>query len=109
MAKEIQKVAGSLTFICAAIPAGRVFIADLFKLIRSPDGKPVKQSHHQRISHSVYQDLCIFRTFLVECAEERFRSIPFLVKQEVFKDDLHLYMDAAGTRELGLGCTYGNV
>ena len=31
--KEIQKVAGSLNFICSAIPAGKVFIADLYKLI----------------------------------------------------------------------------
>ena len=79
MVKKIQKLAGSLNFICAAIPAGRVFIADLFKLTRMPTGEPKKASHHRRIPKSVYEDLLVFRTFLVKCTQEKYRSIPFLV------------------------------
>lgn len=105
--KDIQKLAGSLNFICAAIPAGRVFIADLYKLIRSPDGKPVKQQHHRRISRSIYEDLCIFKTFLEECADERYRSIPFLIKQKIFNEEIQLFADSAGAAELGFGCTFG--
>lgn len=106
--KDIQKVAGSLNFICAAIPAGRVFIADLFKLIRSKDGEQVKQSHHRRISREVYEDLLVFRTFLNEHAKPEFRSIPFLVKQQVTQESLELFADASGAKGNGFGCVFGS-
>ena len=105
--KEIQKVAGSLNFICAAIPAGKVFIADLYKLLRAPDGSKRKQGHHRRIPRSVYEDMLVFRTFLVECAQERFRSIPFLIKDKRFNEEIQLFADAAGASDLGFGCVYG--
>ena len=56
--KEIQKVAGSLNFICAAIPAGKVFIADLYKLLRAPDGSKRKQGHHRRASLGQFMKIC---------------------------------------------------
>ena len=106
--KEILKVAGSLNFICAAIPAGKVFIADLYKLTRSPDGAKVKQSHHRRIPKAVAEDLKVFKIFLQECSQERYRSIPFLIKQKVFNEELQLFADSAGARELGFGCVFGD-
>ena len=105
--KEIQKVAGSLNFICAAIPAGKVFLADLYKLLRAPDGSKRKQGHHRRISRPVYEDMLVFRTFLVECSQERFRSIPFLIKDKRFNEELQLFADSAGAKGLGFGCVYG--
>ena len=71
----MKKITGSLNFISAAIPAGRVFIANLFKLIRSKDVATVKQSHYRRISRAVYEDLLVFRTFLDEHAKPQYRSI----------------------------------
>ena len=106
--KEIQEVTGSLNFICAAIPAGKVFIADLYKLLRAPDGSKRKQGHHRRITWSVYKDMLVFCTFLVECSQERFRSIPFLIKDKRFNEEIQLFADAAGARELGFGCIYGS-
>ena len=106
--KEILKVAGSFNFICAAIPVGKVFITDLYKLTRSPDGAKVKQSHHRRIPKSVAEDLKIFRIFLEECSQDRYRSIPFLIKQKVFNEELQLFADSAGARALGFGCVFGN-
>ena len=106
--KEIQKVAGSLNFICAAIPAGKVFIADLYKLLRAPDGSKRKQGHHRRITRSVYEDMLVFRTFLVECSQERFRSIPFMVREKRFNAEIQLFADAAGAKELGFGCVFGS-
>ena len=106
--KKIQKVAGSLNFICAAIPAGRVFIADLYKLTRAKDGATAKQSHHRRISREVYEDLLVFRTFLDEHAKPQYRSIPFLVKQQVFQEELQLFADASGAAGNGFGCVFQN-
>ena len=106
--KEMQKVAGSLNFICAAILAGKVFIADLYKLLRAPDGSKRKQGHHRHITRSVYEDMLVFHTFLVECSQERFRSIPFLIKDKRFNEEIQLFADEAGSRELGFGCVYGS-
>ena len=105
--KEIQKVAGSPNFICSAIPAGKVFIADLYKLIRNPDGSKAKNCHHRRITKNVYEDLLVFRTFLVECSQERYRSIPFLIKERKFNEEIQLFADSAGAKALGFGCVYG--
>ena len=106
--KEIQKVAGSLNFICTAIPASKVFIVDLYKLLRAPDGSKCKQGHHRRILWSVYEDMLVFHTFLVECSQERYRSIPFLIKDKRFNEEIQLFADAAGAKDLGFGCVYGN-
>ena len=85
--KAIQKLAGSLNFLCTAVLAGTVFLSSLYKLTRSPDGKN-HLSHHRRISNEVYQDLLIFRTFLQDCGKEEFQSIPFLIKKDVYNQDL---------------------
>ena len=106
-AKTIQKVAGSLNFICAAIPAGRAFLADLYKLIRPQEGK-ANPTHHRRITRPVYEDMKMFKSFLVDCAEEKFRSIPFLVKNQIFNEQIELYADSAGSGALGFGCVFGN-
>ena len=106
--KEIQKVAGSLNFICSAIPAGKVFIADLYKLTRNQDGSKAKNCHHRRISKTVYEDLLVFRTFLVECSQERYRSIPFLIKEKKFNEEIQLFADSTGASNLGFGCVYGS-
>ena len=106
--KKIQKLAGSLNFRCAAIPVDKVFIANLYKLTRTPAGEPKQASHHRRIPKSVYEDLLVFRTFLVECAQEKYRSIPFLVKQKYFNEELQLFADASGARLNGFGCVYRN-
>ena len=106
--KTVQKVAGALNFICAAIPAGKVLIVDLYKLTRSKTGEKVKGSHHRRISRSIYEDLLTFKQFLQECEDEKFRSIPFLVQQGVFNHQIQLFADSAGAAKLGFGCVYGN-
>ena len=72
--KKIQKLAGSLNFICTAIPAGKVFLADLYKLTCLQDGKP-HPSHHRRITKKVCEDLLIFKSFLEDCGKEEFCSI----------------------------------
>ena len=105
--KAIQKLAGSLNFLCAAIPAGKVFLSSLYKLTRSPDGKN-HPSHHRRISHEVYQDLLIFKTFLQDCGKEEYRSIPFLVKKDVYNHDIQLFADSSGAADKGFGCVFKN-
>ena len=105
--KKIQKLAGSLNFICTAIPAGKVFLNDLYRLTCSQDGKP-HPSHHRRIPKKVCEDLLIFKSFLEDCGKEEFRSIPFMVKNQVYQHEIELYSDAAGSEDKGFGCVYKN-
>ena len=105
--KKLQKLAGSLNFICAAIPAGKVFLASLYKLTRSDKGQ-VNPSHHRRVTKEVYQDLIMFKSFLQECAEERYRNRPFMIKQEKFKDQIQFYTNTANLVTRGFGCMFEN-
>ena len=45
--KQIQQAAGSLNFICQALPAGRVFLSSLYHLTRSDNGRRVRSGHHR--------------------------------------------------------------
>ena len=83
--KKLQKLAGSLNFICSEIPAGKVFLASLYKLTRSDKGQ-VNPLHHRRITKEVYEDLTMFKSFLEECADYRYHGIPFMIKQEKFNN-----------------------
>ena len=105
--KKIQKLAGSLNFLCAAIPAGKVFLSSLYKLTRSPTGIP-NPSHHKRITREVYEDLLVFQTFLQDCGKEEFRSIPFLIRRDVFNTELQFLADASGASDKGFGCLLKN-
>ena len=106
--KDIQKVAGSLNFICSAIPAGKPFLCALHQLTRSCHGKRICSGHHRRISREVYEDLSMFCTFLVECAEKKYHSIPFPIKLNIFNSDIQLFADSNGSAENGFGCWFQN-
>ena len=45
--KQIQQAAGSLNFICQALPAGLVFLSGLYRLMRSDSGHTVCTGHHR--------------------------------------------------------------
>ena len=103
--KKIKKLAGSLNFICTAIPTGKVFVADLYKLTHLQDRKP-HPSHHRCILKKVCDDLLIFKSFLQDCGKEEFCSIPFMVKSQVYQHEIKLYMDSARSADRGFGCVF---
>ena len=108
--KMIQKLAGSLNFICQALPAGKPFLQGLYKLTRAAKpGQVVKQHHHRRVPKEVVEDLLMFKSFLQECAAERVKSVPFLSRLGIFNTQLELYADAAGNFAAGgAACMYKN-
>ena len=106
--KQIQQAAGSLNFICQALPAGRVFLSGLYRLTRAEHGRTARAGHHRRLNAETAEDLAMFRQFLDECAGEFEKSVPFLHRLELDSSDLELFADSAGSAHLGLGCTFRN-
>ena len=106
--KHIQKVAGSLNFLCQALPAGKPFLHSLYALTRGSPGKSAKGGHHRRISQEVFDDLLMFKEFLQETAHLKVKTVPFLVRLSIDNDQVLLYADSAGARDKGFGCRYQN-
>ena len=104
--RQIQKVAGTLNFICQALPAGKLFMNSLYSLTHGKAGK-VQGHHRKRISQEVYNDLSMFKQFLHECAHLSVKYVPFLIKLGVHSNSLQLYSDSAGREDRGLGCRFG--
>ena len=104
--KKIQQLAGSLNFLCQALPAGRPFLASLYRLTRFPNGEKRRAGNHRKLPKETYLDLSMFRFFLDAYAHESLHTVPFLRRLEVDQDDIHLYADAAGAPDKGLGCYY---
>ena len=105
--KVIQQTAGSLNFICQALPAGRPFLASLYRLTRRESGERCASGHHRRISKETCEDMRVFESFLSEGAEDKVKTVPFLARVETFNDSLELYADMAGRPDLGMGCLFG--
>ena len=105
--KVIQQTAGSLNFICQALPAGRPFLASLYRLTGWEGRERRALGHHQRISKETCEDMRVFKSFLSEGAEEKVKIVPFLARVETFNDSIELYADVAGRPDLGMGCTFG--
>ena len=105
--KMIQQTAGSLNFICQALPVGRPFLASLYRLTRRESSERHASGHHRRISHETCEDMKVFESFLEDGAPESVKTVPFLSRVESFNDSLELYADAAGRADLGMGCTFG--
>ena len=84
-----------------------MFLTDLYKLTHSQDGKS-HSSHHRHIPKSVCDDLLIFKSFLEDCGKEEFHSIPFMVKNQVYQQEIELYSDAAGSADRGFGVVFQN-
>ena len=108
MVKTVQKLAGSLNFICQALPVGRPFLASLYRMTRSKTGSKLKIGHHRRISNKTSNDLQMFRSFIVSNANISVQSVPFLCRLEIYSDDIELFADAAGSADKGLGCVFKN-
>ena len=102
--KLIQKVCGSLNFICQALPAGKPFLMDLYKLTRGVG----KLGHNRHVSASIDRDMQIFQEFLMESSHVSVKTVPFLCRLNVHSSSIELYSNAAGAAHLGWGCFFGD-
>ena len=107
MVKVIQQTAGSLNFICQALPAGHPFLASLYRLMIRENGERRVMGQHRWISKETCEDMCIFKSFLSEGTEDKVQTVPFLARVETFSHSIKLYTDVARSPELGMGCTFG--
>ena len=103
---QVQRLCGSLNFLCKCIILGRVFLSRLYSII---SGKPdLKQHHHVRITEENRQDLLIWRRFLYHPS---IFCRPFLTTVEITFEDIDMYSDASGKLGFGAYCgsswTYG--
>ena len=80
MVKMIQKMVGSLNFICQAIPAGKLFLASLYRLTHMRDSDQHKMGHHRCNNKETCDDLKIFESFLQVDPDQKMRTVPFLNK-----------------------------
>ena len=106
--KKIQKLAGSLNFICQALPVGHPFLCSLYRLTRGPTRHKAKSGNHRKIMVETFHDLVMFQSFLDQTAHISRYSIPFIDKLELVSSEAEFYADAAGAADKGLGCCYGH-
>ena len=71
-------------------------------------GEHIRPSHHKRINKEIHNDMVMFEEFLHEMVPEWERSIPFLVRREIFSESIQLYADSAGAWDCGFSCVFGN-
>ena len=86
--RKIQSLAGLLSFLCKALPAGRPFLRRLFDAIK---GQP--RHHWVHINTGIKQDLQTWLSFL-----RIYNGLtPFPPLQSLRSTDLHLFTDASLT------------
>lgn len=105
--RQIQKTAGTLNFLCNALPAGLPFLKSLYTLTRRSDSKPVSSSDCRNISAAVAGDLDIFKMFL-ENDHHYLHQIPFSQPQVESSAQHHVFTDAAGHPDVGTGMVSDN-
>ena len=104
--KRVQQLAGSLNFICQALPAGRPFLASLYRMTRSTTGVKLKVGNHMRISDETRDDMQLFQSFIQNNAHLSVQTIPFLHRLDLHSKEIQLFADAAGAADKGMGCVY---
>ena len=104
--KKVQSTAGLLNFICQALPAGRPFLAGLYRLTHFDPTD--RQGHHRRVTADIDEDLEMFEAFLNSCPDSVAQTVPFLQRVAVPSASLEFYSDAAGGADLGMGFAFQN-
>ena len=108
MVKKIQKVAGSLNFICQPLPVGTPFLHSLYSLTKTANSKKRRAGHYRKINKETYQDLQMFQGFLDENTHLSVKTVPFLSHLAIDNNQIHLFANAASAADKGFGCTFGN-
>ena len=100
---EIQKLCGTLNFLCKCIVPGRVFLHRLYNLTSTKDHVPLKQHYHIRLTKENRQDLMVWKRFL---SHPTVFCRPFLDMSMTMAEDIDMFSDASG--KIGFGAYCGN-
>ena len=94
--KTLQSLVGKLSFIGKAIRSSRAFLRRFYDAMA-----PLKQSfHHLRITKEMRLDIFVWLDFL-----KTFNGVTDIPEKRWFaNDELHLFSDSAGSKELEAGC-----
>ena len=91
---QLQSLAGKLNFICKAVPAGRPFIANVYRAFQG-----IPQHHHVQLRGEILTDLRMWCIFI-----QTFRGWQQIISSEIKEAAaLELYADTSGNPQLGWG------
>ena len=97
--KAVQKLAGTLNFLCRAIVPGRTFIRRLYDVIGN-----LPQHYHVNVSSQIKKDLRMWVQFLTTLQGNANVYRSFHEKEMLLDTSINFYTDASGT--IGIGCFY---
>ena len=110
MIKFVQKLTGTLNFLCKAIIPGRTFTRMMYKKLKTTDakGRKLKQYHHIALDRSFKQDCLIWKQFLVDNIPS-FLCRPFVdLDLDTHATKLAFFTDALLNKKFGIGGVFGN-
>ena len=103
---NLQKLCGTLNFLCHTIFAGRTFLRRLYDKTANPC---LKQYHHIRVTHEMREDCLMWLQFLSESPVNRVLCRPFVdLKTFDTSETLNFYTDSSANKKLGFGCIFNN-
>ena len=107
--KDLQKLMGTLNFLCKAIFTGCTFLRCFYDKMVTSDGTELKQYHHVRTSTEMKQDCEVWISFLEHYNDNITMCRPF-VDLNVFEtsETLNFYTDSSANSRLGFGCIFNN-
>ena len=112
MIKDLQKLMGTLNFLCRAIFAGQAFLRRMYnaQMVTDPKtGKNLKSYHHIRVTADLRADCSMWISFLQMHPVSTVLCRPF-VDLNMLKTSrtLNFYTDSSANRELGFGCIFND-
>ena len=104
--KDLQKLAGSLNFLCRAVFVGRTFIRRIYNLMMGNNGL-LKQHHHVRVNSELKEDCRMWLTFLNE--ETNVFCCPFVdLNHFETSHTLNFYTNSSANESLGYSCVFND-
>ena len=92
---QIQRLCGTLNFLCRCVVPGRVFLARTYALLGNPN---LMQHHHVSISRETKMDLEIWKRFL---SHPEIFCRPFMELFPLEATDIDMYSDASMNLKTG--------
>ena len=108
--KELQKITGTLNFLCKAVPSGRPFLRRLYDLqakavpasLRHLPGVKANPKFKIRLDKGATKDLVMWLRFLQTDSMSIHREVPFIG----CKQGPLLFTDVGRNPRLGFGCYF---
>ena len=108
LVKDMQKLAGTLNFLCRAIFAGHAFIRRFHNSMMVKDGLILKQHHHIRVNGEIKADCQMWIDFLDNYSQRITLCWLFIdLKKFESSETLFFYTDSSANKRLGFGGVFG--